>query len=195
MLSLLTLSACAGDRPEEEPWALAPFAEQVAEAIAEAESTGASDAQLALLRQAQSDGEVSFELMRNAALAAVECFNAAGAEAEYSESNRASGLRLPGYRVSPGELSEAQTEALLEECDGVEFEQVNILYQQQPQSRALLGAFVESKREVLRDCLAQHGLPTDPEESGWELAHRALEAAEASDFEVDCLGVAGIDGL
>jgi len=51
-------------------------------AIADAQAAGASTSQLLLLSEAKRNGEMTYEQVRVAASAAVECINSAGARAE-----------------------------------------------------------------------------------------------------------------
>lgn len=74
--------------------------ERLATAIEDAESAGASEKQLDVLRHAQEVGFVSFDDARNASLAAVECMVDAGVEAQYSERDDGAGVKIPTFVAS-----------------------------------------------------------------------------------------------
>lgn len=194
-VAIMMVSGCATQAGEDSPWVDRTFDELVIEAISDAEANGASEDQLRLLEEARAAGGVSYEQARTAAAGAVECFNSAGADAQLTEMKRSSGLVVPGYDVGLGRLTEAQVESLVDVCGPEEYRYVTRLYQLQPTSRELLGAYVDSQEDVLRTCLEASGLVTDANAGGWELAHQALDRRNETSGAVDCLMVAGIDGL
>jgi len=193
----LLASAC-GAAPEdnEKPWSRVAFAELMAEAIDEATKGGAGDEQMELLERAQADGAMSLEAARTAAQNVVDCFNEVGGDAKVVEETLDTGLVLPGYLAGfDDDLGTPQIEALIQGCDYAEHYWVNQVYQMQPTSRELVGQYAMSKEPVLRECLERAGMTTDPEATGWDLAHQALELFQSTNFEIDCLGEAGISGL
>jgi hypothetical protein len=172
-----------------------PFSERVAVAIAEAKAGGASAAQLDALEVIEDAGEVSFEVARTAVLATIECFHDQGLDAAYSELTRASGLVVPGYRVTAESGGHDAVGDPVEMCDTRESQWVNLLFQSQPMARQLTGEYVLSKEDELRDCLESQNVETDPDANGWELAMFALEDDEAFASGTDCFTQVGIDGL
>lgn len=71
----LLLSGCSTDDGESGANGsdTRSFVERVSSAIAAAETGGASDAQLAILREAQANGELTFDQARQAILATIDC--------------------------------------------------------------------------------------------------------------------------
>jgi hypothetical protein len=189
-------SACSSPAPKDAaPWEREPFAETVADLIAEAEQNGASDDQLALLEKAADDGKVELESARSAARAVVSCLHANGLTAEYLEAPDFKGYTIPEYRVVlEGTTEDPRRDTIISTCADQEFTWVSQAYQLQPEARQMLGEYVESKESVLRTCLEDNGVETDPDAGGWELAHQALEAFDGPD-SVNCLDKAGIQSL
>ena len=195
LLSLSGLAGCSETATDDRPWVTQSFNEIADAAIADAQAAGASTSQLLLLSEARRNGEMTYEQTRVAASAAVECINSAGARAELVDVKRSSGLIVPGYDVTIGNLSEVETARAVDLCSPREYRYVTLLYQAQPKSRDMLGKYVESQEQVLRRCLESNGWVTDADSSGWELAHQAVQVMVDTDGGVDCLSAADIDGL
>ena len=195
LLAASGVTGCSHAASEDRPWVTQSFNEIADAAIADAQAAGASASQLLLLSEAKRNGEMTYEQVRVAASAAVECINSAGARAELVDVKRSSGLIVPGYDVTIGNLSEAETAQVVDLCSPREYRYVTLLYQAQPMARDMLGAYVESQEPVLRRCLESNGWVTDADSSGWELAQQALQAMIDFDGGVDCLSAADIDGL
>ncbi len=178
------------------PWLVEPYSELANQAIEDAIAGGAGQQQLDLLRESLIDGEMSLEAARVATRNAIECFADMGGTADYSEQTDPTGLTIPWYSVGfDAELGDAQIGEIVRSCENREVAWVNKVYQLQPSSRELLGRYVEAQEPVLRTCIERQGLATDPEATGWELAHLALDIAIESDFKTDCLSEANISSL
>lgn len=195
LIGSYALAGCSETATDDRPWITQSFNEIADAAIADAQAAGASTSQLLLLSEARRNGEMTYEQTRVAASAAVECINSAGARAEVVDIKRSSGLIVPGYDVTIGNLSEAETARAVDLCSPREYRYVTLLYQAQPKSRDMLGKYVESQEPVLRRCLESNGWVTDAGSSGWELAHQAVQVMVDTDGGVDCLRAADIDGL
>jgi len=167
------------------------FADQIAAAIEQAEAGGASEAQLAILRQAQIDGEVSLEDARATAHAVVECVNNAGFSSFYSEHTEGSGLVIPEYSYS----SDPEQEAITDACMVQEDAWVSMVYQMQPSSQAREDAFLEQQAPLVRRCLETNGYTVAPNATTHEVLCQAVDAILETDGVVDCLVEAGIDGF
>ncbi len=172
------------------PTESALFADQIAATIREAESGGASDAQLAILRKAQSEGEVSLEDVRAATRAAVECVNDAGSLAGYAEETKAWGLVVPWNRYS---ADTPEMSAIGEECDVREDYWVGKIYQTQPTSQALNEAFLEQQVPLVRSCLERNGYTVVPDATTREVLRQAFEVLMDTAPEVDCITTFGIE--
>lgn len=185
------IASCSAPSDTPEPWSDQSFPELIAVAIDEATSAGASDQQIALLTSAQQEGQVPIDIAKTAAFNVVDCFNSVGGQAEYEEKTTPSGLVQPGYKVI---FDETLPDAVYESCVVQEYRWVNRVHQMQPSSRELVGQYVTSKEDVLRECLEGAGIATDPEATGWDLAQQAVQLpVETAGF--DCLVVANIDSL
>ncbi len=168
------------------------FDEQIVAVIEEAEAGGAGDAQLAILRQARTDGDLSIESARAAARAGVECVNDAGSSAFYQESTRASGLVVPGYSSSANTPAEME---LADACSTREDFWVNMFYQTQPSSLAANDVYLNQQAPLVRSCLEREGYSVPPEATTFELLRQAAQVQEETDWAVDCLTEAKIDGF
>jgi len=189
VLAGVVLAGCTEATVPTEPES---FADQIAAAIQEAEAGGASDAQLAILRTAQSEGEISIEDARAATRAAVECVNDAGSSAFYGEHTEGSGLVVPWYS-SLADTSEQM--AIADACDQREDFWVNMIYQTQPTSQAVNDAFLEQQVPLVRSCLEQNGYTVDPGATTREVLHQAFDVMMDTEPQVDCLTTFGIEGF
>ncbi len=168
------------------------IAEVVDPAIAEAEAGGAGEAQLAVLRQAKAEGELSIEDARAAARAAVKCVADAGSKADYYEWISDSGLVIPGYNYL-GDTPEH--EAIGETCSFRENFWVNMVYQVQPSSLEANDAYVEQQAPLVRSCMVREGYSIAPDATTVEILRQALDVKMATDSAVDCLAEAKIGGF
>ena len=168
------------------------FAEIIAEAIDEAEAGGAGEGQLAILREAQANGKVSLEDARAAARAGVACINDAGSQGFYGEHTTDSGIILPGVSSVANTPEE---EAIGDACRIQENFWVNMAYQMQPSSLAVKDAYLERQAPVVRSCLEREGYAPDPSATTIELLRQAAQVQQETDWAVDCLAEAQIDGF
>lgn len=165
-----------------------------AEALAEAHEGGASDAQVAALQEAAKAGSVTIEAAREAARRTVTCMSDAGLDAQYSENTLGDGLVIPGYLVaSPEDADSAAVDAAVDDCTTRESLWLTRVFQLQPSSIQQRDDFANQQEPVLRACLEGHGIATDPDADGVDLANQAAEAFGDSGGQVDCLQEAGID--
>jgi hypothetical protein len=169
----------------------ASFADQIAATIQEAESGGAGDAQLAILRKAESEGELSLEDVRTATRAAVECVNDAGSLAGYAEVTKGWGLVVPWNRYT---ADTPEMMAIGEECDVREDYWVGKIYQTQPTSQALNEAFLEQQVPLVRSCLEQNGYTVVPDATTREVLRQAFDVMNDTVPEVNCITTFGIEG-
>jgi len=190
VLGCVVLAGCSKATVQTQPTEPESFADQIAAAIQEAEAGGAGDTQLAILRKAQSEGELSLEDARAAARAAVECINDAGSFAFYSEHTGRSGLVIPEYSWS---VDTSEQEAIGNACDQREAFWVNMVYQAQPSSVELTEGYREQQTPILRSCLERNGYTVDPDASTNDLIAQALLVDSETSSAVDCITEAGIE--
>jgi len=187
---LIGIAACASG-PDAPP---ASGGDVVAEALAEARAEGAGPEQVHALQAAEASGTVSLEAAREAARRTVSCMVDAGLQAEYSEQTLAGGLVVPGYLVasSDGDESDVQ-DAAIDSCVTRESLWINKVLQLQPTSVQQREDFANRQEGVLRACLEENGVQTDPEADGVDLANLASDAMRDGQGSFDCLHEAGID--
>jgi len=184
------LAGCAkATLPQAEPTS---FDDIVATAIQEAEAGGASEAQLALLSQAQVDGEISLETARAATRAGVECITAAGSYALYSEEARGSGLVIPGFSYAS---DTPEQQAIGEGCENNENFWVVAVYAMQPSSRAVNDAYLEQQVPIVRSCLAGEGYTVPSDATTLEVLNQAADVLSDTKGALNCLYEARIDGF
>lgn len=168
-----------------------PTVEIFATTLDDARSGGAGSNQLALLEQAEKDHEINLETARDAARGAVQCMTDAGVSATYMERTTFGGLVLPGYQAGASGTADTAWE-LIEACDLQEFYWVNQLYQGQPTSWQMKVEYANQQEPVLRACLEDNGLSTDPEATGVGLVEQAIDAMGPGEAGAECLDEAGI---
>lgn len=194
LVSVALLVALAGCATADEPSSRADEADAVlGEALDEAQAAGAGAAQLADLRAAVDSGTISVESAREAARRAVACMQAAGIDADYQEDTLSHGLVLPGYTAHYDTEVDVHADIQVEACDEQEFRWVNQVYQLQPSSVEAVDAYVEQQAPALLACLEANGIEASADETGAELAQKAVQASYDSLGEVSCLAEAGID--
>ncbi len=195
---MLFASGCASSVTESAaPWAQGypSFAVQIAEAIDEARDGGASADQIAILEWAQKEGEVTVEMMRDAVANVGVCFEDEGGTVQAQDTFKVPGVVWPNYVVGFDEsIGESQIDLLVEACDTREYRWVSSVFQTQPVSREALGQYVLSQEPVFRACLEDHGIPTDPDANGWDLAMQAA-ALDDVNIALECLAAAHLSGL
>lgn len=190
-IAVLTLSVGCTQAPSPST---ATTDDAFAEALAEAQDGGASEAQLAALQEAAQAGSVTIEAAREAARRAVTCMDGAGLDAQYSETTLGDGLVVPGYLVASSEDEDsAATDVAIDDCVTREALWINKVFQLQPSSIQRKEDFANEQEPVLRACLEEHGIATDPDADGVGLANQAADARRDSGGDVDCLHAAGIN--
>ncbi|GEM_PF-1188287 len=163
-----------------------------ADVLAEAEEAGASDEQLATLREAVEKRTVPIEAAREAARRTVVCMQEAGLDAQYDEQQVSHGLAIPGYAVQTGTDGDEDIDAQIAACDDKEYIYVSRAYQLQPSSLESAEKFVEQRAPVIQACLEDNGVKTDPNATGHELAELASQTMRDTG-SVNCLAEAGIE--
>jgi len=165
-----------------------PFTELIERAVGDAVEAGASESQLALLKEAATAGEVTVEQMREAARTVVQCMKDAGLEAEYLETSNA-GVTLPSYQVRVGTGGDDSRHALGEACETREYNAISYVYQVQPSSVALSDAHYQQFVPVVRECLQDAGYTVDPAARWVEVESQLQQALIESDGTVNCFEV------
>lgn len=186
------IASCSASSDTSSPWSYEPFTELISSAIDDATAGGASDQQMALLTSAQVEGEMPIDLMKSAVYNAIDCFNSVGGQATYEETTEPSGLVQPGYKAL---FATTLPDTLHDSCETKELRWVSFVYSLQPSSRELVGQFVMSKEDVLRQCMEDAGIKTDPKATGWDLAQQASELPGDTAGGMDCLAAADIWSL
>ncbi len=189
-LATLSVSACAfgaGNPSGTERADTASFAEQVNAAVASAVAGGAGDDQLAILRDAQVTGEVTFDQARQAVLATIDCIEGGGGSASYYELGESSGLVVPSAILEakdPDGLT--RMEPVLDECVSIESFWVNKVYQLQPDSQEVRDAYLEKQAPAIRECLEDNGYATDPEATSQELVMQSSQVSTETNNAINC---------
>lgn len=188
----LLVSGCssgAGDQSGTGGTDVASFVEQVSVAVEAAGSGGASDDQLAILREAQTSGELTFDQARQAALATIDCIEVGGGSVSYYEQREPSGLVVPGSILeAKDEEGLTRMEPVLDECVNLESFWVNKVYQLQPDSQEVRDAYVAKQAPAIRRCLEDNGYATDPEATPRDLVSRAFDVSRDTNNAVNCYG-------
>lgn len=192
-VSLMILAGCSGGggMPGDGD---AAFDVRVAEALEEARSKGASEAQMSILERASGDGGVTFEDAKAAAIATISCMADQGVDATYQDDAMPNGVTIPAYAVSALKDDGSPADPVMEQCENSESYWVNMLYQMQPSSIEANLAFIEKQAPVVGKCLEDAGYDTDPDATGMELVLQADDVARQTSGSVDCALDAGIMG-
>ncbi len=191
-LGTLVVAGCsfgAGDGSGTVGGDTASFAEQVNAALESAVARGAGDDQLAILRDAQVTGEVTFDQARQAVLATIDCIEGGGGSASYYELSESSGLVVPSAILEakdPDGLT--RMEPVLDECVSIESFWVNKVYQLQPDSQEVRDAYLEKQAPAIRECLEDNGYATDPEASPQELVMQSSQVSAETSNAIKCYG-------
>jgi len=198
-IALACVGGCSAHHDsDDEPWSMGPYDELLDRYIAEAQAEGASQAQLDALGAARVAGRIDIEQMREANAANADCLEDSGFTVTVSDAVQASGFVVPTFDAAyPSDLSTAQGDAIVDNCDIQNLHWISAAYQLQPEARDKVGAYVLSLEPDLRTCLEDHGYSTDPGATGWDLAMQALQVLKDTHGteSVDCLSEVGIDGL
>lgn len=158
--------------------------------LTEAREQGAGPDQIADLEVAQRDRSISTEVTRQAAQRAVQCMTDLGVDATYVNRENFAGLNIAGYQVGVA-ASDDGAWHIVEQCDVQEFYWVSQAYQLQPSAWEAKEAYANSHAQELRRCLEGTGASTDPDASGVDLVHEALQLLDTNP-SADCLAAAGI---
>lgn len=161
-----------------------------------AQSAAASDAQLASLETAIAEGEVSFELARNALDNYFECLDLVGVH--YVFEGTSGGGRFPEIDYSVASIAPPA-----ESCYEREYKFLDMLYQLQPVADGYADDAIRAHTDEAVDCLADVGYVFDSDPTIDELRDalfRAYLGQHAGDDEgvpdsgaaKDCLGVVGL---
>jgi hypothetical protein len=190
-ISVLTsVVGCASGESVEQDSADASFAE----ALVEAKEGGGSDAQLVALEEASQTETVTIEMARAAARRTVTCLNDAGLDAQYQEESLANGLVVPGYMVAlPEGVDVSGSDSQINVCADRESTWIDKMYQTQASSIQQNEDYANERESVLRACLEENGISTDPDADGVDLANQASEVLGESENGINCLSEAGID--
>ncbi len=168
------------------------FDETTRQAVEEAIAAGASEAQIAILERAATDGGVTFEDAKIAATAAMSCMADQGVTATYQEMALPNGVTIPAYVVNSEKSDGTDATDAMDQCERAESFWVNMLFQVQPTSVEANLAFIDKQAPVIRKCLEDAGYDTDPGATGMELVLQSTDVAQQTGLRVDCLGDAGV---
>ena len=154
----LCVSACSTSgevvAPTEDP----AFTRLLASTVEEAQSGGASDAQLALLDEASKIGLVSPEIMKQAIGNVADCVTAVGLGFEWGEPTGPSSLPFFNYGISvPTDVDES----LMRECDAREVVFVSQLCQLQPAMERARRELIAGHLDAVVECLQEAGVAID----------------------------------
>lgn len=188
-LGVVLLAACSSAKV---PTVDDPFTDQVAAAIEDAQAGGPSDAQLAILVQAQADGAIGLEAARTAGRAVVDCINVAGGGASYQEYTTGAGLIIPAGTAITNTAEEL---ALVDACTQQESYWVDYLYQTQPSSKKQQDAFLDAQAPLVRECMESKGESVPADATTRDVLGIALDVALKSDWGTDCLNPYDIKGF
>lgn len=192
---LLTLAGCSADSPAPGP---SNFAEYATSVLADAEASGASQAQLAILERAVATGEITFEDAAAANDATIACLLDAGFAVTKHTYNEVPGFPVPGFAAGrPLEMTEEQGHAVLGACEARENFWVNMMYQTQPSADEAKWANFERVKPQFVACLEGAGLTVPLDASNDDLVALALDLAfdDSLANPVNCLHEVGINSI
>ncbi len=157
VIAVLT-SACTQDPgalPVDDP---ADFAAL----IGEAQSAGASDAQLEVLERAQREGSLPFEDLETLVEEALGCFDAAGIEYVVLPPRYTyTGVLVPDFATYDNESMADGGEAVVFQCSLDSYVFAFAAYESQPAVQEAAHDQFLQKRDALIDCLRTHGYSVD----------------------------------
>jgi hypothetical protein len=196
---LAILGGCASSTPSpSRSVAVDDFAAVAQSALGDAQASGASTAQLALIERALAHGEVTFSDVQEAVDATIECFEAAGIRYKEFAPVDDHGILYPSYAFE-GE----QETAVADECIHTNSDYIEMLYMRQPAAMEARDAAFLVAMPLLIDCLEGLGHDIDdditPDElkEWFRLAAVEMASSDTNDRQADtfrCVGKAGIDG-
>jgi hypothetical protein len=194
----VSLAGCTGE-PSASPTS-DPFAYAVSSMLIRAESGGASEAQLEILRQAQAAGVLEFEPYESTIDATFECFREQGIDYQSNGTSSSRGFPEIIYVVAgpeAGPLPEATA------CENEHSAFVAELYQVQPASAEASEKQFIAALPVLIPCLREAGLLPATGEPTVDEVHDAIWAgfdsiedgsAPEGFHPTTCIDLAGITG-
>lgn len=163
--AVAVVAGCTASDPAPPTTSADPFSAQVEQAIAEAQSAQASDAQIATLQTIAATGLVTYEQAKDAAMRGVECAQNVGLDSTYADYESPAGFAIPAFYADGGD--EPEIASAWEACDLQEAFWVNKLYQLQPDFQHLHDAFDAIRLQERIDCLEQFGI-TVPSDATWD---------------------------
>lgn len=177
--------ATAGGAHETEP-----FAQEVSQAVAEAQEADASADQLAQLEDAARDGKVSTEAERQALHRTVACMHDAGYEAEVLEDVTHGSWKWPHLTYA----WDSNADAVYDQCSKRESYWIDYVYQTQPSAIETKDRYLRKQLPIVVECLGREGISVPEDEALPVTLDRAMELLQTSGGQVDCLTEAAIDG-
>ncbi len=189
--SCLIMAGCSSDALAASE-AQRDFRDMIQGVIDDAQAGGAGEEQLAVLRNAQTEGAMSLEDARAVTRAAVQCVKDAGSDAFYQERTTETGLVLPEYNSL---ANTPEQMAIADACSTqVEF-WVRMAYVMQPTSIAQKDAYLDQQVPLVIACLEREGYNVDPGLSTRDVLRQAVQVNTETAGAVDCLAEAGIEGF
>lgn len=165
-----TSVSCSGGEPEGvDP----EFAQRLDRDLERAQEAGASTEQLAILREAQETGEISFDVYNEAIDAALRCARESGVAVHDGGTFDHLGLTIRNYSVPYGDADQREPlpSITVHRCVAEHSFWVERLYQLQPASLEAQEAHFEQFRDAIVECLAGYGI-----EVAADLSHRELSS-------------------
>ncbi len=132
------------------------FHDFVVHARADAEAGGAGEEQLAILDEALTSNEITFEQAQEALNNFADCLDGVGLALTGIRVIDDQGFKTFDYRVQSGD-----EDALMDACEAKTFRWVDMLYQTQPAARRAQDAKFEAALPGLIACLKEAGVPVD----------------------------------
>lgn len=153
------IAACSGGpmvSPNPGGEAERSFHDSVVQARAEAEAQGSGDAQLAILDEALTSNEITFEQAKQALNDFGACLDDVGFALHDLKIIDDAGFKTLDYMIRGGEDT-----TLMDACDVRTFSWVNMLYQTQPAATRAQDAQFGDALPGLIACLQEGGVPVD----------------------------------
>lgn len=173
LLLCLTIAACSSG-PEPSTTAASAtddaFSALVDSQIAQAELAGATDAQVAILREARGAGVMTHEMAMSAARDFVQCLDDVGIKAVLEPSEGAEDLPAIQYRLY------TQDTAVADQCLVITYNFVDSVYQLQPAAQAHGKQVLADHEDAFVACLLENGIDVPPDTTQRELAGAVLSA-------------------
>lgn len=191
------LGGCSRDdsaSPNQAAWE-----STVQQLIQSAESAGATEDQLAMLRSHLETGEaISFEEYRGAVLTTIDCAEAAGASIDGPEQSQQNGLPTLTFGYGgPEDASFASIERAVETCRTTNSEFIEYAYLGGPRALDWIDAQFNAYRPQLLECLRRYGTDVDDDVSRDEIetAVADLIASEPDFSGPNCMVESGLSDV